>query len=293
MAQEIRVFAVSVPAGTLASAPQVTQVTMPARLVRELEILVPPGPRGEVGFTVGAAGVQVLPNQAGTWMVTDNETINWPLENQIESGGWEVRAYNTGNYPHTLTFRFLVDVPQLHVSSSSQPIDTSGLSDQGSATTPAPTPEPPAPPAPPPAPPAPPAPPPAPPAPAPPAAMPPVEWPPAFSGAPTDQVAMTDRARRSLTAQYGGNQHVFWVAPNGQLHHTFQPPGGEPPPNAHWGHEAADWWQGCAPAGVLVGALFGGLAHVFVPLQQGGILHIAQSSNGVPGWDWGGEVIGQ
>src|SRR5262245_28932405 len=83
---------------------------MPARVVGEVEVLVPPGPRGEVGFRIGSSGVQLLPIQLGTWIVTDNEIIHWPLEGQHDSGSWELTAYNTGQFPHTITVRFLVDL---------------------------------------------------------------------------------------------------------------------------------------------------------------------------------------
>jgi hypothetical protein len=122
MAREIRRFTVTVPAGTAIATPQVTALTMPSRVVRELEVVVPPGPRGQVGFALGSTGVAVIPVNAGAWLVTDNETIRWPLEGFWDSGSWQMRAYNTGRYPHTLEVRFLVDLVG-SPNNVSQPID--------------------------------------------------------------------------------------------------------------------------------------------------------------------------
>lgn len=109
MAREIRNFTVSVPIGTTIAAPQVTALTMPARQVRGIRVRVPPGPRGAVGFALGASGVAVLPWGPGEWMVADDEAIEWPLDGQITSGAWQLRAYNLGDYPHTLYVTFQLD----------------------------------------------------------------------------------------------------------------------------------------------------------------------------------------
>lgn len=112
MAREIHVFHVTIPLSTPKSAPQVTSMTMPARRVDEVEIRVPPGPRGEVGFSLGSSGVAVIPIEAGTFIVTNDEVIRWPLEEFWDSGGWELHAYNTGSNPHTIEIRFLVSIIQ-------------------------------------------------------------------------------------------------------------------------------------------------------------------------------------
>lgn len=109
MAREVRAFAVTVPAGTTAAAPQVTALTMPARIVRSVRFRVPPGPAGSVGFALGASGAQVVPWEPGTWLIADDEVIEWPLEGQLETGAWQLRAYNTGRWDHTLYLSFLLD----------------------------------------------------------------------------------------------------------------------------------------------------------------------------------------
>jgi hypothetical protein len=111
MAREVHKFAVTVPAGTPIANPQLTNLTMPSRRITEITILVPPGPRGTVGFALAAAGVPIIPYEPGAWFVTDTEIIHWPLEDVVGSGAWQLLAYNTGAFAHTLEIRFLADLP--------------------------------------------------------------------------------------------------------------------------------------------------------------------------------------
>ena len=112
MAREVRRFPVTIPAGTAKASPQTTNLSFPFRVVRELEVRIPPGPRGEVGFAIGGSGQPVIPVEAGAYLVTDDEIIRWPLDGFWDSGSWQMRAYNTGRFDHTLEVRFLVDLPQ-------------------------------------------------------------------------------------------------------------------------------------------------------------------------------------
>lgn len=126
MAAEYRLFSVTVPALTPIATPQVTSLAMPARIVRAVRVRIPPGPSGLVGWALGAAGVRVIPYNAGAYMVGDDEVIDWPLEGQIDSGGWQLQAYNLGVYPHTLQVSFALDLPQrVGVNPFTQPLDLS------------------------------------------------------------------------------------------------------------------------------------------------------------------------
>ena len=109
MAVEIRAFAVTVEPGSSSSAPVSFDVSFPPRVVRRVEVVVPDGPRGNVGFQVGAGGSGLLFPANGGFFITNNETVIWDLETGITSGSWQVIAYNAGQYSHTLFFRFLLD----------------------------------------------------------------------------------------------------------------------------------------------------------------------------------------
>ena len=112
MAFEYRTFAVAIPAGTAIAAPQITNLAMPARIVRAVRIRIPPGPNGQVGFALGAAGVRIIPYGANQWLVGNDEIIDWPLEGQISSGAWQFQGYNLGANVHTIYVSFALDPPQ-------------------------------------------------------------------------------------------------------------------------------------------------------------------------------------
>lgn len=113
MARELHRFGVTVPAGTQKNAPQLTNLSMPPREVIELQVIVPPGPRGEVGFAIGYGGNPVIPYEPNAFFVTDNEKIYWPLHDHITSGAWQCFAYNTGQFAHTLEIRFVCELATL------------------------------------------------------------------------------------------------------------------------------------------------------------------------------------
>ena len=110
MAREIRSFAVTTPAGTAAASPLLTEIPFPPRTVDSVQIRVPPGPAGSVGFTLSLAGVPVIPCNLGEWIITDDEVIDWDLTGYPDSGAWQLTTYNTGQLDHTIYVRFLLDL---------------------------------------------------------------------------------------------------------------------------------------------------------------------------------------
>jgi hypothetical protein len=102
-------FAVTVPAGTLQSAPQVTALALPERIVRRVRVRIPPGPRGNVGYQFTSGGLQVIPETVGSFEIADGEAIEYDLEGYLTTGAWQLTAYNLGTFPHTLGIRFDCD----------------------------------------------------------------------------------------------------------------------------------------------------------------------------------------
>jgi hypothetical protein len=111
MAREVRTYAVTVAAGGSAGAPVTTDLDMPARIVQRIRVRVPPGPSGEVGFALGSAGQRVIPWGGETWLVADDESLDWTPVDAISSGAWQLIAYNTGTYDHTVYVTFDLDPP--------------------------------------------------------------------------------------------------------------------------------------------------------------------------------------
>lgn len=110
MAVEVREYAVTTPAGVPSTAAQYTDLSFPPRQVTRIEVRVPPGPAGTLGFAITSGGARIIPINPGGWVVTDDEVIGWDLTDQITSGAWQLASYNTGSLPHTVYVRFLLDL---------------------------------------------------------------------------------------------------------------------------------------------------------------------------------------
>ena len=121
MSVSIFEFQVTVPAGTTVASHWSQAMTFPVSDVVEVDILVPPGPRGQVGFALGSSGSQCYPYTPGTWIVTDDAKMVWQLEEAIDSGSWQLFAYNLGTYPHTIYLTFQTN-PSAPVPTSTAPI---------------------------------------------------------------------------------------------------------------------------------------------------------------------------
>lgn len=113
MVAEIRTSQVTIPAGTAQASPLVTATAFPSRIVTWVEFTFPPGPRGNVGIRYTMNGDPVIPLIAGTWLVGDNDKSHWDLDGYPDSGAWQLTAYNTGQYDHTIYLRWGLDyLPQ-------------------------------------------------------------------------------------------------------------------------------------------------------------------------------------
>lgn len=129
MANQIFAFQCTVPAGTAIATPFTQSLVMPPQVISSIEVIVPPGPRGQMGFQIGSSGNQILPADFGTWFVTDDERVRWDLTGQITSGGWEFFGYNLGIYAHSVYLRFLADLtPEQAQGIGGQPFDLAALS---------------------------------------------------------------------------------------------------------------------------------------------------------------------
>lgn len=108
MANQVQRFTVTVAAGTPLASPATFDLSFPPSGVDRIDVRIPPGPLGNVGFQIGSSGQPVMPFNAGAFIVGNDELIVWPLTNLWDSGNWTMFAYNTGSYPHTLEVRFLL-----------------------------------------------------------------------------------------------------------------------------------------------------------------------------------------
>jgi len=108
MASRVEVFDVTVPAATSIVAPQATALPFDDGVVQRIEILIPPGPSGLVGFRITHSGDTVIPHDRSKWIIADDDTLKWDVENYPTGSAWGFTAYNLDIYDHTLYLRFFV-----------------------------------------------------------------------------------------------------------------------------------------------------------------------------------------
>lgn len=103
---ELYQFAVTIPAGNGSAATTTTNMTMPVRIITQIDITLPPGLNGTVGFQIAAANQPFFPRAVGAFYVASGRTITPPIAAALESGAWQLIGYNTGKYPHTIYVDF-------------------------------------------------------------------------------------------------------------------------------------------------------------------------------------------
>ena len=109
MTTQYRTFQVVIPAGTLQTAPVRINTRFEPFTVSQVTVRIPPGPLGQMGFRIATSGVQVVPWNAGSWIVANDEFLEFPATNWPDSGDWAVFGYNTGVFAHTIYVTFYLD----------------------------------------------------------------------------------------------------------------------------------------------------------------------------------------
>lgn len=109
MAYRVLQFSVTIPAETPQTAPVTIGLPMDNWDIEQIDLEVPPGPSGLMGFYVSNNGVQWIPQTAGSFLVWDNTKQSWPLSDQPNASGWAITGYNTGVYPHNVIVRMHVN----------------------------------------------------------------------------------------------------------------------------------------------------------------------------------------
>lgn len=104
----MEVFEVTVPSGTPRSLPVDIDMDFNDGRVDRMDVMIPPGPSGLVGFAIVQSFQQIIPFQVGSFIIADDETIVFDLERYPQGSPWVVRAFNTDVYDHTLHFRLFI-----------------------------------------------------------------------------------------------------------------------------------------------------------------------------------------
>lgn len=122
MAERIELTTVTIPAGTAVATPLVTVADFNDGGVERIEVTVPPGPSGLVGFRIAHSGQTIIPYEVNDWVITDDEKISWPVEGFPTGNKWSIIAYNTDIYLHKLYFRWHLNELVTQVSPLLQPV---------------------------------------------------------------------------------------------------------------------------------------------------------------------------
>lgn len=101
-------FEITVPLKTAKSAPLVENTRFAAGEVVKIEVVIPGGSAGLVGFAIASSKQPIIPLNAGAFIIGDAEPFTRDLEGYPNSGDWQVFAYNEDIYAHSLQVRFSV-----------------------------------------------------------------------------------------------------------------------------------------------------------------------------------------
>ena len=112
MAVEIHQYTATIPANTAQDAPVTIGIALDYFDIESIDLEVPPGPAGLMGFYIARSGQQVIPFETGEWIVWDDRFDSWPLTDQPTSSGWQVVGYNLDDYDHDIVLRFHVNLVQ-------------------------------------------------------------------------------------------------------------------------------------------------------------------------------------
>lgn len=105
----IRAYQVSVTVatGSTSAAPVTTPIVIDDIYCYSVEVEVPDGPAGLMGFYIQYASTQIVPwGPNGTYLRVDDYEHTYPVEAELGKS-LAVVAYNTGAWPHTIYMRFL------------------------------------------------------------------------------------------------------------------------------------------------------------------------------------------
>lgn len=121
MAARVEGPSATIPAGTTQAAPLAVPLPIGESIVRRLDIIVPPGPSGLVGFYIAQSGAQLIPRTIGQFIVVDDKMLTFDMDGYPTGNKWTLVGYNIDIYNHIIRTIFHVDevtkaaVPDLQI----------------------------------------------------------------------------------------------------------------------------------------------------------------------------------
>ena len=119
MSAEIHQYTATVPANTPKTALFTYDIPLSNYTIESVDLEVPPGPAGLMGFYLARSGVSWIPYEADEYLVWDDRFDSWTLNDQPTGIGWQVVAYNIDTqFSHDVVVRFHVNPVVVSLSPS-------------------------------------------------------------------------------------------------------------------------------------------------------------------------------
>lgn len=100
-------YTASFPANTPIASPVTVPIGAPGEVVVFIDVEVPPGPAGLMGFYIAYNGARVVPRENAEYIIWDDQSDTWYLDDYPTTGAWSVVGYNLSiAYAHAVTIRF-------------------------------------------------------------------------------------------------------------------------------------------------------------------------------------------
>lgn len=109
MAERVLQHVTTIPVGASVAAPHVEQLGFTDWQVEQIDLLVPSGPSGMMGFYLANNGIPWVPRALGEWLVMDDQKLTVTPTGYPSGTGWEIVGYNLGAWPHNVIALFHVN----------------------------------------------------------------------------------------------------------------------------------------------------------------------------------------
>lgn len=109
MAERVLQFTATIPAEGDPTTPVTVAMPFDGWEVEAIDLEVPPGPAGTLGFYLANNGQPWIPRSSGEWIVWDDRHERFPVDGYPTASGWEIVGYNVGEYDHVVVCRFHVN----------------------------------------------------------------------------------------------------------------------------------------------------------------------------------------
>jgi hypothetical protein len=106
MAARVFRFTATIPAGTPADTPATVDFNLDGYNIEQIDLEVPAGPAGNMGFQLVNNGIPWIPFQSDQWVIWDGIQATYYTTDYPNASGWGIVGYNTGQYDHNIIATF-------------------------------------------------------------------------------------------------------------------------------------------------------------------------------------------